>query len=149
MLLTMRRHTVGLTGHGARVVCLDEEQAHISAESAENPAPVADAANLARQMHGLFRSFKDNIGALMRYEPRKYPGRINLFRASQRLTETPSDPTEGWRALAAGGVELHVTPGDHYTMINMPHARVLAERLGACIEATLGAAGATEKGVFS
>jgi thioesterase domain-containing protein len=101
-----------------------------------------------RQVRGLFRSFKDNVEALMQYETRQYPGRINLFRPQHQLAEMSLDPTAGWNALAAGGVELHVTPGDHYSMINLPHARVLAGRLGACIEAALVAAGATEKGVF-
>jgi amino acid adenylation domain-containing protein len=100
------------------------------------------------QMHNLFRSFKDIIKAVMDYEPRNYPGRINLFRAEERLASTATDPTDGWGALAAGGVELHVMPGDHFTMISLPHARALADRLNACIEAALAASGAAEKGVF-
>jgi amino acid adenylation domain-containing protein len=47
MLLTTRRLADGLTEHGAKIVCLDAEASHISAESAENPARVADADNLA------------------------------------------------------------------------------------------------------
>lgn len=52
----------------------------------------------------------------------------------------------------AGGARPWERPLDAWRdrlLLIMPHARVLAERLGACIEATLGAAGATEKGVFS
>jgi amino acid adenylation domain-containing protein len=126
---------------------LDEQLAHLRQRAVElNALP---ASMDTRQVHGLFRSFKDSVGALMKYETLKYPGRIDLFRPQQQLAHTPSDPTAGWGALAAGGVELHVTPGDHYSMINLPHARVLAERLGACIEAALAAAGAMEKGGFS
>ncbi|MCA1568064.1 MAG: amino acid adenylation domain-containing protein [Acidobacteria bacterium] len=47
ILLTTRRLADGLTGRGAKVVCLDAERSHISAESAENPAHVAHADNLA------------------------------------------------------------------------------------------------------
>ncbi|HEX8556986.1 MAG TPA: amino acid adenylation domain-containing protein [Pyrinomonadaceae bacterium] len=96
----------------------------------------------ARQVRALFGSFRENVEALLRYEPREYPGRVNLFRPEERFGPEPSDPSGGWGALAAGGVELHVTPGNHYTMINMPHARALAERLGASIEAALAASGA-------
>jgi amino acid adenylation domain-containing protein len=125
---------------------LDEQLSHLRRRAVElNALP---ASMDMPQMHGLFRSFKDIIEAVMKYEPRNYPGRINLFRAEQRLAATPTDPTDGWGALAAGGVALHVMPGDHFTMISMPHARAVAERLGACIEAALAAAGATEKGVF-
>jgi hypothetical protein len=52
----------------------------------------------------------------------------------------------------AGGARPWERPLDAWRdrlLLIMPHAQVLAERLGACIEATLGAAGATEKGVFS
>ncbi|MCA1568068.1 MAG: amino acid adenylation domain-containing protein [Acidobacteria bacterium] len=126
---------------------LDQQLAHLRERAVElNALP---ASMDMRHMHGLFRSFKDNVEALMEYEPRKYSGHINLFRPKQQLADMPLDPTDGWGALAAGGMELHVTPGDHYSMINMPHARVLAERLGMCIEAALAAAGATDKGVFS
>ncbi|HEX8852088.1 MAG TPA: alpha/beta fold hydrolase, partial [Pyrinomonadaceae bacterium] len=136
-----RRFGVEFDDLGGRT--LDEQLAHLRQRAVEfNALP---ASIDVRQMHGLFRSFKDNIEALLRYEPRKYPGRINLFRAEQRFANAALDATDGWEALAAGGVELHVTPGDHYTMISMPHARALAERLGACIEAALVAAGATER----
>jgi amino acid adenylation domain-containing protein len=47
MLLTTRQLADSLTGHGAKLICLDADARHISAESAENPAPVADARNLA------------------------------------------------------------------------------------------------------
>jgi amino acid adenylation domain-containing protein len=125
---------------------LDEQLSQLRRRAVElNALP---ASMDMRQMHGLFRSFKDIIEAVMRYEPRNYPGRVNLFRAEQRLARTPTDPTDGWGALAAGGVEMHVMPGDHFTMISMPHARPLADRLSVCIEAALAAAGATEKSVF-
>lgn len=43
------------------------------------------------------------------------------------------DPTLGWGAVAAGGVEVHTIPGNHQTIIEAPHVETLAEILGTCI----------------
>jgi thioesterase domain-containing protein len=99
----------------------------------------------SRHIQRLFRVFKANVRALVEYEPRKYPGRITLFRARQRLIDSPSDPSDGWDALASEGVELHVTPGTHYSMIDMPHAQSLAGRLRACIEGARGRRGRQQR----
>jgi thioesterase domain-containing protein len=102
-----------------------------------------------RHIERLFRVFKANIRALVEYEPRKYPGRITLFRARQRFDDSPSDPLAGWDALASEGVELHVTPGTHYSMIDVPHAESLAASLRACIEGALTPYAAEEGAVSS
>ena len=125
---------------------LDEQLHHLRRRAIEvNAVP---AGTDPQYVHRLFHVFKANVQALMDYEPRKYPGRITLFRARERFVDSPSNPLEGWDALASEGVELHVTPGNHYTMIEMPHARALAERLRVCIEGAL-AVGATEEGAVS
>ena len=38
--------------------------------------------------------------------------------------------------MAADGVEVHVVPGDHYTMLREPAVQVMAEWLKVCIELT-------------
>jgi len=40
----------------------------------------------------------------------------------------------GWSQWAAGGVEVHVVPGNHANMVYKPHVEVLAEKLKACVE---------------
>ena len=126
---------------------LDERLHHLRQRSVETNAVPAAAAD-PQHIHRLFRVFKANVQALVNYEPRKYPDRITLFRAWERFAVSPSDPLDGWDALAPEGVELHVTPGNHYTMITMPHAQTLAARLNVCIEGAL-AVGATEEEVVS
>ena len=39
------------------------------------------------------------------------------------------DPSLGWESLAAGGLEVAETPGDHYSILREPQVRSLAERL--------------------
>jgi thioesterase domain-containing protein len=139
-----RRHGVeleDLRGH-----TFDEKLSRLGRLAAETGALPAGSG--PRHVERLFRVFKANVRALVEYEPRKYPGRITLFRARQRLADSPSDPLEGWGALASEGVELHVTPGTHYSMIDAPHAEALAVRLHASIEGAL-APDAAEEGAAS
>ncbi len=63
--------------------------------------------------------------AVMAYKPKPYKGQLTVFKA-----ETSWGPNEmGWSALAQGGLDVQMIPGDHYSLIKEPNAAVLAERL--------------------
>lgn len=82
----------------------------------------------------IFTVYKTNAQALLRYVPQTYPGRITLFKASDRTTN--DDPREwalGWDRLAAEGVDVHVVPGNHFNIAFEPHVETLAERLKVCL----------------
>ena len=51
------------------------------------------------------------------------------MKASETWEGRSGDYTEGWSALAAGGLELHRVPGTHFTMMREPHVAQLAEQL--------------------
>jgi thioesterase domain-containing protein/FPC/CPF motif-containing protein YcgG len=78
--------------------------------------------------------YRSNSAAGWAYVPGVYPGRVTLFRASER----PAGP-EGedwvaeWSVLAAGGVELCPVPGKHQTMVTEPNVLGLAAALGRCL----------------
>ncbi len=77
---------------------------------------------------------KADFRATQNYTLRHYPGRITLFKAGQELAATLSEPTLGWSQWAAAGVEVHIVPGNHATMVYKPHVEVLAEKLRACLD---------------
>jgi thioesterase domain-containing protein/acyl carrier protein len=79
--------------------------------------------------------------ATRNYRVHRYPGRITLFKASQELSGTSSDPALGWDEWAAGGVDVQIVPGNHATMVYKPNVEVLAEKLRASLDHVL----ATEK----
>jgi amino acid adenylation domain-containing protein len=89
-----------------------------------------------KQLSRLFQVFQMNVYAMLRYEPQRYPGRITFFRASVQLADISQDPAKDWRNLAADGVEVHVVPGDHYTMLSEPSVQVMAEWLKVCLDIT-------------
>lgn len=71
--------------------------------------------------------------AWLRYVPKKYEGKMTLFRACDQPFGIKPDQTLGWDGFAAGGMEIHEVPGDHVTLLAEPHVRILAERLNECI----------------
>jgi amino acid adenylation domain-containing protein len=85
------------------------------------------------QIRRLWHVFKTNYNAMRNYLPAVYPGRLTLFRASENAGKNSHDLTDGWGALAAGGVEIHTVPGNHYSIVREPNVRVLAELLKTCL----------------
>ncbi|CAL9484767.1 hypothetical protein SUDANB95_03092 [Actinosynnema sp. ALI-1.44] len=76
--------------------------------------------------------------AAERYSPRHFPGRVVFYRACDRETLTTvldprylrrqEDDDLGW-ADACGELEVVPVPGDHLSMVDLPHVAVLAEHL--------------------
>ena len=69
-----------------------------------------------------------------------YPGKIVLFRASDVVRISGTEPSLGWNVVAKDGVEVEFAPGDHESMFRDPHLpqfgkmlqRVLQEGEASC-----------------
>jgi amino acid adenylation domain-containing protein len=61
--------------------------------------------------------------------PQCYPGKIVLFRASDVVQITGTEPTLGWHCVAKEGVVVEFAPGDHESMFRKPHLRQFGEML--------------------
>ena len=81
----------------------------------------------------MLRIFRANSQATLDYVPQVYPQRITLFKTSVH-SRIADDPSMGWDKLASEGVEIHIIPGNHLTMLKKPYVQVLAEQLRACID---------------
>jgi thioesterase domain-containing protein len=85
------------------------------------------------------REWRRAVLSLMRYNPGRYPGRVDLFwgggedgtHIDGHVTDWQT-ATRYWRAVA-GDVRVHVIPGTHGSLISTRIAD-LAEQLKACIE---------------
>lgn len=69
-----------------------------------------------------------------RYLPQVYPGRIVLFRASEKGLRGLEDTQGGWHNYAVGGLDVHEIDGDHGNILNEPNVRVLATELCAFLD---------------
>ena len=63
------------------------------------------------------------------YDPSSYAGRLVLLNATDRPPEYGSDDTLGWKTCANGAIDIHIVPGDHYTIMHPPHVQTLIERI--------------------
>jgi thioesterase domain-containing protein/acyl carrier protein len=77
----------------------------------------------------LFEVFRTNVHARQNYIGSTLHTRARLFIAEERFLKSTENPTTGWAKLIPNGLDYEAVPGDHYTMIRKPNARVLAERL--------------------
>src|SRR6266404_1439831 len=80
-----------------------------------------------QEMDDLLNVFTRNAMAVDRYCLQPGQQRIILFRAAE--ANAPEQLAQQWRRWAAGGVELCLTPGGHYSMLRRPNVSLVAERL--------------------
>ncbi|MFB2970446.1 beta-ketoacyl synthase N-terminal-like domain-containing protein [Aerosakkonema sp. BLCC-F183] len=91
------------------------------------------------ELRRFYQVFKLNMKAMKKYIPQVYSGQIIFFRACDRDAFNPENPELGWKDLAAGGLEIHVIPGNHITMNFAPNVDVMAQRLKTKISEVLSA----------
>jgi thioesterase domain-containing protein len=77
---------------------------------------------------------KANFRAERAYVPKSFPGRVTLFWCSDWSFRVFHDTRLGWSDFATGGLEVHVVPGNHKTMWEMPNAGTFAERIRRCLQ---------------
>lgn len=69
------------------------------------------------------------VAAWRRYEPGNYTGRLVLLNAADRAPEYGGDGTLGWGKCSTGAIDIHVLPGDHYSIMHPPYVQALVERI--------------------
>ncbi len=82
--------------------------------------------------------------AAERFTPRRFPGRVVFYRATDRETLTTvldprylrrqEDDDLGW-ADACGALEVVPVPGDHLSMVDLPHVAAVARHLSEVLDA--------------
>jgi thioesterase domain-containing protein/acyl carrier protein len=109
------------------------------------------AANIIREMGDFFhfseqhyKIARSQSRALRNYKPQAYPGRLTLFKARMQPLFSSHTPDKGWKAVAAGGLEVRVVPGNQLAMLKEPHVQVLAEQLRTCLNRALTEVNAEE-----
>jgi amino acid adenylation domain-containing protein len=68
-----------------------------------------------------------------RYVMRRYEGGVTLFTPGDLSLRGSDDPRAAWKEFASD-VEIQEVPGDHDSMLDEPHVRILGERLVECLE---------------
>jgi amino acid adenylation domain-containing protein len=72
---------------------------------------------------------------MQEYEPKPYAGKLTLLRSAAEPTGRYLDFEMGWGPYAAGGVEVAVIEGDHFSMFQQPGVAQMAQRLSVLLAA--------------
>ncbi|MCV3216967.1 SDR family NAD(P)-dependent oxidoreductase [Plectonema radiosum NIES-515] len=116
-----------------------DEQVRYLGESLQRAGQSLNEAEIQR----VWQVCKSNTLADMNYLLQShYDTLITLFRASElsvldflpNETETEKEPSWGWGKLSTSPLELHIIPGNHFTMMNEPQVQVLAKQLQTCLD---------------
>ena len=79
--------------------------------------------------HRVYRLRMDYMRTMYRYRLKEYPSQITLI---VNELQYKFDKSMGWKGVASGGLEIHGTPGNHWT--RYLHGDELAKRLLGCLE---------------
>ena len=83
--------------------------------------------NAHAEMTRLLEIFGRNFRAMESYSLRQTDQNVLLLLAAEG--QAPEQLARQWKEWAGGGVEYHLVPGDHYTMITRPNVAVIAGAL--------------------
>jgi thioesterase domain-containing protein len=72
------------------------------------------------------------------YEAQDHDVPLVLFNAVDRPAEFRRDRTLGWQACIGRPLEVHLVPGDHYSLLHPPHVQSLANQLMGSIDGSFG-----------
>lgn len=90
-----------------------------------------------KELNIILKLFRINMQAMRDYQPSPYPGRLHFFLAKERDAFNAQTPAHGWIPLAEQGIEIYTIPGDHISMNEEPHVRILAHYLYQSFPASL------------
>jgi thioesterase domain-containing protein/acyl carrier protein len=77
------------------------------------------------EMTALLNVFTRNALAMNNYSLHPSDQSVVYFRA----LETPERFSKLWTKWSGGGIQFHLVPGDHFTMLRRPNVRIIAETL--------------------
>lgn len=133
-----QKETLRSKRRDARAAYMHEK---ITAFSQTTRQRCAETAHKLRTGLGLKSSLKSGPEVAMRlsaarYVPGVLPVRMELFRAEEPRVDGYDYPDMGWRGLAQKGVAVHTIPGGHRSLLAGTGARMVAERLQTCMNAS-------------
>jgi len=74
---------------------------------------------------------EENWRAMQAYKPRRFHGKLTLFKAMSLSDKVEWPEDYGWREYAGGGLEIVPVPGGHLTLFNPENVAALAAALAA------------------
>lgn len=80
------------------------------------------------------KTFIVNHHVARKYELTPLDGKITLFLAQKSYMRFYQDLRLNWHKYAKKGLEIHIVPGNHTSIMMQPHVKTLAAELASCID---------------
>ncbi len=87
-----------------------------------------------RRARALANIDQANANAMSTYVALPYPGRLVLFWATDAVFRAYQDRRLAWADIAEQGLEVHVVPGNHLSIMEPPQLAYFAETLKQCLK---------------
>jgi acyl transferase domain-containing protein/thioesterase domain-containing protein/D-arabinose 1-dehydrogenase-like Zn-dependent alcohol dehydrogenase/acyl carrier protein len=81
--------------------------------------------------------FRANMQAMFAYQPQPWEGDAIFFRAMEQDAYNAKTPEKAWEPLIRGNLTIYSIPGNHITMNEQPHVKVLADYLQRAINSAM------------
>jgi thioesterase domain-containing protein len=117
-----RRIAMGLRRRLARIFRLGNPERRKGREQQDFPTPLP-----------LADDWKSRLWPGKDFVPPTFVGTITVFRVRKQAYWRVRDEQLGWGRWARDGVEVHVIPGRHDTILREPNVQVLAKLLDECL----------------
>nr|VFJ76926.1 MAG: amino acid adenylation domain-containing protein [Candidatus Kentron sp. FW] len=111
-----------------RLIYLQRRLAHVMNTSRDNQGRESGLP-MIENLERFSEIYRANSQALRTYRPAPWEGKLVFLSARERLDPAMGPPHSAWIPLAAGGMEHHVIPGNHFTMHQRPQVREIARIL--------------------
>jgi hypothetical protein len=79
-----------------------------------------------------------HLKAIHSYRPQPYDGKVVQLMCSDESHRSYEDRRLAWSSLLSAGLEIRVVPGNHLTMVEEPHVRMLAHELDVSLQRASG-----------
>jgi len=86
------------------------------------------------QLERLCRVLDANLQAMFQHQPSAYGGKTVLIHACDLPEDHPAHPTAGWSGIA-GDLTHHCVEGDHYSLLQAPYVRGVADLIDSHLNA--------------
>jgi amino acid adenylation domain-containing protein len=117
----------------ARMLVLDHEGrfALLLANMRETTRADLTADDVARQV----RMLRQNLTNMVNWVPQPHDARLLFCKATEQSLLFACNPELAWVPLAGGGIEILPVPGDHTSMLSVPHVAFLAKAINRRLSA--------------
>ena len=88
---------------------------------------VDDWVDLTTQPEDRRELWATHLRAYADYRPKPYGGHVTLFRTCGHPLICSFDNACGWGEFASGGVTVQIVPGEHESILDIPHVKPLAK----------------------